>query len=154
MTETRCPECGAAWPDGQTCIDAFHTLGFREMDSRLLDVHHLMVLCYHLQHPSLYSPEGLAGAARLLVDFVEGGITPQAVRRRDARMLDSRVRRHKIRGTAASQAAYAHPVTWTMTAADVVAAGIDHYYDSVHAWARSVIGSMRASANLPAARKP
>ena len=61
-----------------------------------------------------------------LVEFVEKGVTPQAVRRRDARALDSGVRRHKIKGTAGLHGAYARPVAWTMTAADVVAAGIDH----------------------------
>ncbi len=32
-----------------------------------------MVLCYHLQHPSLYSPEGLDEAKRLLIEFLEHG---------------------------------------------------------------------------------
>ena len=148
MDDSHCPECGAAWPSGQTCVDAFHTLGFWEMDGGLLEVHHLMVLCYHLQHPSLYSPEGLAGAMRLLVEFVERGVSPQAVRQRVARALDSGVRRHKIKGTAGSHGAYAHPVTWSTTATDVVAAGIDHYNDTVRAWARSVLQSLQDSGNL------
>ncbi len=149
ISETHCPECGAAWPDGQTCVDAFHTLGFWEMDGGLLDVHHLMVLCYHLQHPSLYSPEGLASAMRLLAEFVDGGVTPQAVRRRNAKSLDSGARRHKIKGTPASHGAYAHPVAWSMTVADVVAAGMDRYYDSIRAWARSVLESLGEAGNLP-----
>ena len=43
-------------------------------------VHHLAVLSYHLQHPSLYSPAGLEYSLQLLVDFVEGRIPPQQVR--------------------------------------------------------------------------
>jgi hypothetical protein len=44
--------------------------------------------------------------------------------------------------------AYAHPVAWTMTAADVVAAGLDAYDASVRAWAESVLAALRHSCNL------
>ena len=42
-------------------------------------VHHLMVLCYHLQHPHLYSPEMLLEARRMLADFVVGSVSPPSV---------------------------------------------------------------------------
>jgi hypothetical protein len=43
------PQCGADCSDGQTCTDFFHLMGIGELDNQLFDVHHLMVLCYHLQ---------------------------------------------------------------------------------------------------------
>lgn len=51
----RCAECGAAWTNGQTCEDHFHQMLFWEAENPRAgaEVHHLMVLCYHLQHPSL-----------------------------------------------------------------------------------------------------
>jgi hypothetical protein len=95
------------------------------------EVHHLMVLCYHLQHPSLYSPEGLQFGMHLLVDFLERGLKPEQARRRNASLVDSSQRDWKIKGTAASQGAYSHPIIWKMTAIDVVAHGEAHYPDSV-----------------------
>jgi hypothetical protein len=109
------------------------------------EVHHLMVLCYHLQHPSLYSPEGLTEAKRLLVEFVEGGISPREIRRRNRVRLDSSNRQWKIKGTPASHASYLRPMQWTMTAADVVAGGPDRYCDNVRAWAWSVHAALQAS---------
>src|SRR5512147_743298 len=123
----RCPECGAAWADGNTCTDYFHQMLFWEAEDPSLGiVHHLTVLCYHLQHPSLYSPEMLDGAKQLLVDFVERGVSPQTVRQRDRTKLDSGNRSWKIKGTAGSHGTYHNPIHWTMTASDVTAGGMEH----------------------------
>jgi hypothetical protein len=143
-----CPECGADGSDGQTCADHFNTLGFWEMDHGLLEVHHLLVLCFHLQHPSRYSPDGLAAAKKLLVIFLEEEQTPQGVRKRLGKTVDSSQRRYKITGTPDSYGRYAHPVPWKLTVADVVRAGMDQYYDSVRAWADSILTALRASENL------
>lgn len=143
-----CPECGAVWADGPTCTDHFHTLGFRELDHRLYDVHHLMVLCYHIQHPSLYSPEGLAQAHGLLVIFLEQDVSPQTVRQQITGPMDSGVRTHKIAGTLEAHGRYAQPVVWSMRVGDVAAAGIEHYYASVRAWARAVLDDLRRSGNM------
>jgi hypothetical protein len=140
----RCPECDAAWTDGLTCEDHFHQMAAWELEdlTRFGQVHHLMVLCYHLQHPHLYSPEGLAGAKGLLMDFLTRGVSPQDVRRRDRAALDSSQRKYKIKGTPASHGAYAHPPQWTMTAADVTRDGPDAYCDKVRTWAASVLASL------------
>lgn len=150
-TVSCCAECGAILLDGKSCEDRFHQMGVWEFEnpSVIPEVHHLMVLCYHLQHPSLYSPEGLNGAKSLLVDFLERGITPADVRRRDRAKLDSGKRKFKIRGTESSHGAYEHPVQWSMTAVDVTASGADNYCANVKAWARSVLGDLRLSRNLP-----
>jgi hypothetical protein len=142
----RCPECGAAWREGVTCQDHYHQMLAWEMeDPRLGVVHHLMVLCYHLQHPSLYTPEGLIFARQLLVDFVVEGVTPEEVRWRNRARLDSRHRTWKI--SKGVPGAYARPVQWTMTAADATAGGMAGYCDSVRAWARSVHAALAASGN-------
>jgi len=112
-------------------------------------VHHLMVLCYHLQHPSLYAPDGLLNAQRLLLEFVEGGVTPQEVRQRDREKVDSGNRDWKIKARPGLVAAYRSTIHWTMTSGDVIVRGAGIYNESIAAWARSILEAMRASGNLP-----
>ena len=104
----------------------------------LAEVHHLTVLCYHLQHPSLYSPEGLAEARQLLVEFVVNGRSPAEFRKRNRARVDSSQRNWKIKGTLAAYGSYDPPIEWTMTAADVVAGGLSNYCDNVRAWTQSL----------------
>ncbi len=108
-------------------------------------VHHLMVLCYHLQHPSLYSPEGLHEAIQLLDDFLERGLTPEQVRKRNQSVVNSNTRTWKITGTPASHGTYDHPIAWTMTAASVIEGGKDQYCDSVRTWTSSVHEAIKTS---------
>ncbi len=148
--DTKCPECGAPLVDGRTCQDDFHQMLFWENeDPRRGEVHHLAVLCYHLQHPGLYSPEGLLHARQLLVEFAARGAAPQAVRKQSRGQVDSGRRLWKITSRAGAQGAYTHPVRWAMTAADVVAAGAAAYCGSVRAWAQSILAALRESGNLP-----
>lgn len=147
---SHCPVCGAACSEGETCIDHFHMMGYWELEYLLYDVHHLMVACYYMQHPHLYSPEALDGMKKMLVQFVEEGVMPQEMRREISGKVNSSVRKYKIAGTAESFGKYEHPVQWKMTVADVIAAGIDNYYDSVRKWAVSMLESLRESGNIPA----
>lgn len=148
----KCPECGAVWATGENCETDFHQMLFWEAENPAYgaEVHHLMVLCYHLQHPSLYSLEGLNEGQRLLVDFVERGLSPTEVRKRNRARVDSSQRDWKIKGTPASHASYDPPIKWTMTAADVVADGVDHYCENVHAWAISINELLKASYQIRA----
>ena len=140
-----CPECSATWSDEGTCQEYFHQMLFWEAESpRLGEVHHLMVLSYYLQHPSLYSPDGLAEGRRLLVEFVERGATPAEVRRHNRGRLDSSQRKWKIKATPDSHGAYPRPVKWTMTAADVVAGGPEKYRDNVRGWAQTIHAALKA----------
>jgi len=102
-----------------------------------------MVLCYHLQHPSLYSPETLIGSLQMLTDFVEGGVTPSEMRRRNKVKLSATNRKFKITGTPDHHGAYPHPIPWTTRAIDVVTAGPDHYCASVRAWAASMQAGLK-----------
>jgi hypothetical protein len=108
------------------------------------EVHHLMVLCYHLQHPSLYSPEGLQEARRLLVEFVEKGVSPTEVRKSIRDRVDSSKRTWKIKATTTSHGSYQRAIAWPMTAADVVAGGPDNYCANVRAWAKSIDETLQA----------
>ena len=145
-----CPSCGADWPAaGQTCQEAFHQMLYWENDDpRNGQVHHLAVLCYHLQHPELYSPEGLNYALGLLVDFLEHGQTPQQLRRSARAQVASGKRDWKITGRPGAVGGYAHPVRWSMTCRDVVAGGIENYVASVNRWAAAVLADLRVSGYL------
>jgi hypothetical protein len=134
-----CPECGAELRAGRACVDDFHQLLAWESEFPPLgEVHHLMVLAYHLQHPSLYSPQGLAEARKLLDQFVGQGASPQDVRRRNRAKLNSSNRDWKITGRPGARGSYGRDMPWTMRAADVVAGGPEHYIDNVRTWALGI----------------
>ena len=141
-----CPECGAEWKYGETCQDHFYQMLFWEAENpNYGEVHHLMVLCYHPQHPSLYSPEGLHEAINLLDDFLERGLTPEQVRKRNRSALNSSTRTWKITGTPTSYGVYDHPIAWTMTAESVIDDGKHQYCDSIRSWAISVHEAIKTS---------
>lgn len=141
--DEQCPECGAAWAGGHTCADHFHQMLYWENeDPARLVVHHLLVLCYHLQHPSLYSAEGLAHGRALLADFVAGGLVPQEARRRDRERVASGNRAWPVTSRPGNAGAYERPIAWTMTPADVVAGGAEQYVDNVLAWAEAAHRSL------------
>jgi len=144
-----CPECGALWQRGSTCEEAFHQLLFWENEDPTRGiVHHLMVLGYHLQHPSLYAPDGLEYSLQLLVDFVERGVSPQQVREQRGAAVDSRQRKWKIRARPGLHGSWRQPVRWSMTAQDVVKGGAEHYFESVQQWVRTILVDLRLSGNL------
>lgn len=149
MTAQPCPACGAALNPGTTCDAYFHQMLYWEAENPAnWDVHHLTVLCYHLQHPHLYSREGLVESLRLLVAFVDEGVSPAEMRRRSRDRVDSGKRSWNITATTASVGAYQQPVAWTMTAADVVAAGETNYTASVRAWAWAILDTLTASGDV------
>lgn len=133
-----CPSCGAIHDDDRRCIDDFHQMLYWESEDPARGaVHHLMVLCYHLQHPELYSADGLRGALELLEQFVGQGLSPEQVRRQTRSRVDSAKRDWTVTAREGDRGAYDPPVRWKMTAADVVRAGPDAYVASVGAWAEA-----------------
>ena len=138
-----CPECGADWKN-QTCQDNFgQLLSWEAENPALAEVHHLTVLCYHLQHPSLYSPEALAGARELLTEFVVHGTPPAKIRRRNRAKVDSGKRTWPIGGTAERHGKYGRSISWQLTVCDVVAGGAANYCTMVKKWARSVHATLQ-----------
>lgn len=134
-----CAVCGAALPDGTTCEDDFHQFLYWEFEHPDLgQVHHLMVLCYHIQHPHLYSEDGLRGAHELLRQFVATDISPHAIRQQIKEQVDSGNRQHTIRGTGTNQGRYPRTIPWTMHARDVVNGGYPHYIENVQTWAHAI----------------
>jgi hypothetical protein len=148
-TPQKCPACGAPWTREQTCEGCFHQMLFWEAEfpAHGAEVHHLTVLCYFLQHPSLYSPDGLKEARGLLVEFVERGTAPVEVRRRNRARVDSGKRNWKIKATTTSCGSYNRTIAWTMTAADVVAGGSENYCDNVRAWAQAINNTLKTLAS-------
>ncbi len=149
MANNICPQCGTIWQDGETCETDFHQMLFWEHeDSSRWEVHHLTVLCYHLQHPSLYSQDGLTNSIQLLTAFVRDGISPAEMRRNSSDKVNSRNRNWKITARPDSKGTYTHPPAWTMRATDVVARGSDHYVKSVREWAQRAYDSIQAAENM------
>jgi len=143
---TNCDECGGLHAGERTCQDDFHQMLYWENeDARRGVVHHLTVLCYHLQHPGLLSPEWLEEAPGLLADFIERGLTTEEVRRRDRARVSSGKRRWKVAATEERRGRYARRPDWRVRALDVVAAGAEAYVDSVQAWARAVLEDLRTT---------
>ena len=144
-----CEQCGASLAEGRTCQDDFHQLLFWEAENpEFWQVHHLTVLCYHLQHPNSYSAEGLAGAKKLLVDFLEEGLTTEDVRKHERHSLDSGNREWRVRGDESSRGKYRNPINWKISVRDVVLGGKQHYPDHVRKWANSILDALRVSGNL------
>jgi hypothetical protein len=144
-----CPQCGAVWRGGQNCRDFFDQMGFWEVEyPENQVVHHLMVLCFHIQHPDRYSRKGLEEGQKLLVDFLEGGLTTEEARRRNRTRLDSGVRTFSIKGTPENHGAYDPPIRWPLTAADVAAAGREEYIRQIERWAHATLDALRASGVL------
>lgn len=140
--EKRCPACGAA---GDNCETDFHQTLFweNEYPDLTLDVHHLLVLCYHLQHPHLYSVEGLENALGLLKNFVVDGLSPQAVRKLNAPKVDSGKRKFTVTARPDSIGSYPKQPLWTIYLTDVVAGGVEDYRANIKKWAESIYEAIR-----------
>jgi hypothetical protein len=148
-SQAACPECESPWQNGLTCQNCFHQLLFWENENpELGSVHHLMVLSYHLQHPSLYSPAGLKHSLQQLVDFIEAGLTPRQVLKYNRTVIDSGFRKWTYKPKPGSVGVYRHPISWQMTVQDVVKEGANRYRESVQRWARSIIVDIRSTGNF------
>ncbi len=148
ITLNTCPERSTPLEYGQSCQDFFHKMLFWENEyPNHGAVHHLMVLCYYIQHPGLYSAEGLREAQRLLTGFLEGSVTPFEARKHVRARVDSGRRNWKIKGTAPSRGAYAHPADCMMTAREGIIGGPGNYYDNVREWAISTQQALKDSGN-------
>lgn len=144
-TSSRCPDCGAAHVNSVTCQDDFYQMLYWEAEEPARgEVHHLTVLCYHLQHPGLYSPAGLQHALGLLDDFIVRGKSPTEVRQINRDKVASDQRTWKITARPDAHGAYDCLIAWTLTAADVIAGGAAAYCDTVWLWARSVYAAVNS----------
>ena len=145
---TNCSECGTLWENGETCEDHFHQMLYWEAENPSYgQVHHLAVLSYYLQHPSLYSPEGLDAAKRLLAEFLVDQVTPQEARKQMLAKLRADGRKPKIKGTKDAKGSYTGQMLWSMTARDVVTGGVANYCENVRKWAQVIFEKLKATGN-------
>lgn len=137
---TTCPTCGAPADEQELwCKLAFEQMLVWDFtDPHAGAVHHLTVLCYHLQHPHLYSQAGLDHAKHLLYQFLIIGKSPQALRHEMSESVQSDTRTFSISAKGDDKGAYQRPITWSYTAYDVLGNDITGYPDRVRHWAKSI----------------
>lgn len=103
-------------------------------DPALQAVHFLTVAAYNIQHPSAFTPEAIDGLWRSRVDYLDGRVSIEEIRRRTGTAFsgDRRVLVPASERTAAARA-------WSRTIASVYPGpGPGGAADRVRAWATSV----------------
>lgn len=141
---TECDACGAP-ADAQAtwCRLAFEQMLVWDFtDPQAGAVHHLTVLCYHLQHPHLYSQAGLEHGKRLLHQFVIEDISPSQMRQKIGDSVQSDARAFKITASDDDKGAYSVPIVWAYTAYDAMGDDIEGYPERVRMWAKSVYDTL------------
>ncbi len=111
-------------------------------------IHHLTVVNYNLQHPSVYSQKGLEDAKGFLVEFLEEGFSFKEHDERNRARLASNVRDWKITGTSEDHGSYDTAPVWAVTAQDVVEGGLESYVENVKKWSNSVYKALSESGSL------
>ncbi len=150
MKDLHCPECAAPLQNVENCREYINEMirwDFEDFTGAG-QVHHLTVLSYNLQHPSVYSAKGLEDAKVSLKEFLAN---PESFKDHDMRnreRLGSNVRDWKITGTPENHGKYAQAPIWKIRASDVVTAGLQDYVENVKQWAQSVYESLEESGNL------
>ncbi len=137
-----CPSCGASWPDGRTCEEQFHALLFLEHANPTLAYpgHHLLVMCYMLQHNG-YSEEARRAVISMLEDVLEHDLSTAQLLHQNREQLAATERTFKITGSAGSDT----KIDWPLTIMDIDNQDAVGYIEHVTAWARSVLATLRAS---------
>jgi hypothetical protein len=150
MNEILCDECGAKLIDADSCREYLNEMIKWDFEDFLGvgKVHHLTVLSYNLQHPSVYSVKGLQNAKETLVEFIKNPTQYATHGAYDREKLASDVRDWKISGTPESHAEYATRPQWHMLASKVVRGGLGNYVDNVIKWNETVLCDLRDTGNL------
>jgi hypothetical protein len=146
MVNKVCPECGAVLRDIESCQEQFHALLYLENENpaEAAQVHHLMVMCYMLQHNS-YSDEAATGVIGMLEANLKRGVPPAELRRRMKDEVDSGNRKWKITGSTT----FTRGLAWSMTIVDIDSADPACYAERVTEWARSVLATIRVQRDKP-----
>ena len=145
-----CVECGGVIENGTECRDYLNEMikwDFEDFTG-VGQIHHLTVLSYNLQHPSVYSPRGLENAKQSLAEFIRHPMAYTKHGMRDLENLASDVRDWKITGTADHHGSYTTKPLWNITASDVVKSGLDNYVENVKKWSKSVLDALKESGNM------
>ena len=133
-----CPRCGAYLSSGESCRDRFDLCLALEYENPTTygTVHHLTVACYMLQHND-YSRSGWLEARQMLAEFIQQGITPADVRKRNHSKLDSRNRKWSVsKGAKLSEV---EAIVWSGTVGDVRLDEPENYCADIKLWATTVL---------------
>lgn len=138
MNEPVCAECGGPLPPSGDCADRINELLEIEMQTldggeEALRAHFFAISTYQLQHPSRITAAARDSLRDKHRQMVETPIPIAQLRltvRREAR--DIKVTKAQ---PSRSDVPSSWPVTWPMTAADVIARPIDEYVVAVREWA-------------------
>lgn len=132
-----CVQCGGHFGEAETCQDRFNQGQLLEVaQPAYYAVHHLSVPCYMLQH-NIYSQLGWLAVRQLLFEFVHEGLTPQAVRRRDRRKVDSGHRTFSF--TKGPKLPGVENIRWRYTVAEVRLDTPENYCADVRQWAAIIL---------------
>lgn len=138
--EVTCAECGTELQGVLRCQEYFERMlawDFSDF-AGVGQVHHLMVLCYYLQHPSHYSPEGLTHAIQILKKVIEESFTDRDLYQEESAVFSSTNRTWNVSGTEESHGTYVTKIPWSMTVSAVVKEGISQYPTKVKEWAQTI----------------
>jgi len=130
-----CPECSASWEPGATCQDHFHAclaLEYEHPES-FGAVHHLLVICYMLQH-NAYSAHAWLDARQMLAGFVGGTLSPYQIRRKNRLLKQNPGSISRGPGLAEFQ-----QIMWRCTIKSIRLSDPAVYCEDIRAWAVSVL---------------
>ncbi|MBA3823306.1 MAG: hypothetical protein H0X24_05270 [Ktedonobacterales bacterium] len=89
----RCQECGAPSVDGMVCWEVLgNILAWEWNDPALQSMHFLTVASYNLQHPAQFTDEAIAGLRAAVADYLDHGLSAQAIRKQVGRIYEGRKR--------------------------------------------------------------
>ena len=132
-----CPECGAAWTEGQNCEEIFHTcLALEFTDPAYGAVHNLTVPAYYLQHPSLLSRKGWEEMRATLSGFLVAGVSVGEMRRRGKETMDSGRRDFSLRQ---GEPMDLTGIVWSRTIGDIRLDDAESYRADIRNWAQAVL---------------
>jgi hypothetical protein len=144
----QCPECGAQWPEGQTCQSLFDEfLVWEFQDPEYGAVHFLTVAVFMTQH-GRYTDEGQAWITQKLRENLVEGASVEWIRRAAQASTSQGKRSWKVVREPGDPPAKRIP--WEMTIVDVNrahdAAGLDAaaYRVAVTEWARTTLRQLDA----------
>ncbi len=136
-----CPECGAP---AESCEARYHECLVKEFsEPGYVNVHHLTVATYMLQHSSKLTKEGWLYERELLREFVVEGKAPELIRKQSQARLDSSERDFKIASKDGLPKIARR--TWSKTILDVDMENAENYCRDVTAWAKSVLDEAQTS---------
>jgi hypothetical protein len=131
-----CTECGAL---GGLCREKFDSMiAFEFEDPVVFDaVHHITVICFNLQHSSMFSDESLSWMRSTARAIVEEGLSPIELRERSRKMFSGKVK--VLRNTPKTPS----KIAWSMTVLDIRTDNSDAYIKDVTTWAKSILKDMK-----------